>query len=168
VSPPAGPVDTDGDGLLDSEELALGTNPNLADSDGDGIPDGIEVGDPLNPRDTDLDEIIDALDPDDDGDGWPTVFEDANGNLDWLDDDTDGDGTPNYRDRDSDDDGYDDGLEIAAGSDPLDPLSVPPPPAAVPSAGVFGLSLLGALLAGVGARLSRSRGGASSCTAPRG
>ncbi|MEZ4281639.1 MAG: FG-GAP-like repeat-containing protein [Myxococcota bacterium] len=155
LSPPTAPVDTDGDGLFDSEELALGTNPDLADSDGDGIPDGIEVGDPLDPRDTDLDTIIDALDPDDDGDGWPTALEDANGNLDWLDDDTDGDTIPNYRDSDSDDDGYDDGVEIAAGSDPLDPLSTPPPPPAVPSSGALGLSLLAALLAGVGMRQGR-------------
>lgn len=41
--------DTDGDGLSDAEELALGTNPNLADSDGDGLDDGAEVANGLNP-----------------------------------------------------------------------------------------------------------------------
>jgi hypothetical protein len=36
-------ADSDGDGLTDDEEIALGTNPNVADTDGDGINDGIEV-----------------------------------------------------------------------------------------------------------------------------
>jgi hypothetical protein len=35
-----GPVDTDGDGLTDNEELVLGTNPDSVDSDGDGLVDG--------------------------------------------------------------------------------------------------------------------------------
>ncbi len=39
-----GMKDTDGDGLLDSEEKSLGTNPNKIDSDGDCIPDGVEAG----------------------------------------------------------------------------------------------------------------------------
>ena len=37
------PADSDGDGLSDAEEAALGTNPLSADSDGDGINDGMEV-----------------------------------------------------------------------------------------------------------------------------
>jgi hypothetical protein len=155
VSPALPPVDTDGDGLLDTEELAIGTNPALADSDGDGIPDGIEVGDPQAPRDTDGDLVIDALDTDDDGDGWDTALEDANGNLDWLDDDTDGDGTPNFRDSDSDNDGFADGVEILAGTDPLDALSFPPPAPAVPVSGPLGLGALAVLLMGVGRRLGR-------------
>ena len=36
-------VDSDGDGLTDAEEEALGTDPNNPDSDGDGILDGDEV-----------------------------------------------------------------------------------------------------------------------------
>lgn len=32
-------LDSDGDGVTDSDELQLGTNPNLSDSDGDGIAD---------------------------------------------------------------------------------------------------------------------------------
>ncbi len=48
----APPLDSDGDGIPDDEELRLGTDPFLADSDGDGIPDGLEVlngTDPLTP-----------------------------------------------------------------------------------------------------------------------
>ena len=37
-------ADTDGDGLLDGEEVnTLGTNPASADTDGDGLEDGEEV-----------------------------------------------------------------------------------------------------------------------------
>jgi len=44
-------VDTDGDGLTDEEEIALGTDPFKTDTDGDGYDDGEEVSagtDPLN------------------------------------------------------------------------------------------------------------------------
>jgi hypothetical protein len=47
--------DMDGDGLLDLEEEALGTNAMVADTDGDGFGDGEEVltlgTDPLNAHD---------------------------------------------------------------------------------------------------------------------
>ncbi len=45
-------TDTDGDGISDADEEALGTNPNNADTDGDGIPDNVEIAygtDPLTP-----------------------------------------------------------------------------------------------------------------------
>ena len=92
-------IDTDGDGLLDSEEDANQnckvdrgeTNPKKADMDQDGIPDGEEVEqgtDPLAP-DTDGDGLddgleteISCLDPtgeDSDGDGLPDGVEDQNG-----------------------------------------------------------------------------------------
>ena len=38
-----GVIDSDGDGLTDDEEIALGTDPNVADTDGDGLNDGLEV-----------------------------------------------------------------------------------------------------------------------------
>ncbi len=47
-----GDVDSDGDGLTDAQEAALGTDPTNPDSDGDGTSDGVEVAagtDPLNP-----------------------------------------------------------------------------------------------------------------------
>jgi hypothetical protein len=40
------PIDTDGDGLPDLDELAAGTNPSCPDTDGDGLPDGRDP-DPL-------------------------------------------------------------------------------------------------------------------------
>ncbi|MEY4385373.1 MAG: hypothetical protein RLY20_656 [Verrucomicrobiota bacterium] len=52
-------ADTDGDGLTDSEELASGTNPNLADTDGDTIPDGWELAHGLSPTNA-LDAASDA------------------------------------------------------------------------------------------------------------
>lgn len=41
--PPPPSADSDGDGLTDSEELLLGTNPFNPDTDGDGLSDGQEV-----------------------------------------------------------------------------------------------------------------------------
>ncbi|WP_437992041.1 hypothetical protein [Sorangium sp. So ce145] len=60
------PGDRDGDGLSNSEEASLGTDPDDADSDDDGVLDGeeIEPG-----ADSDDDGRINALDPDSDNDG---------------------------------------------------------------------------------------------------
>jgi outer membrane protein OmpA-like peptidoglycan-associated protein len=58
-----GAVDSDGDGLTDAEELALGTNPRDPDTDKDRLLDGEEVKkyktDPLNP-DSDYDGLKDG------------------------------------------------------------------------------------------------------------
>ncbi|MGH0035504.1 MAG: FG-GAP-like repeat-containing protein [Myxococcota bacterium] len=105
------PPDGDGDGLLDEDESALGTDPMDPDSDDDGLTDGFEVGSLDAPRDTDGDGTLDALDADDDGDGVPTAAEDANGNGNPADDDADDDGTPDYREIDADDDGLLDGSD---------------------------------------------------------
>ena len=55
--------DSDGDGLTDEEEAALGTDPFNRDTDGDGLTDGDEVNkyktDPLN-KDTDFDALTDG------------------------------------------------------------------------------------------------------------
>ena len=76
------------------------------DSDDDGIPDSEEVGsDPNNPLDTDGDNIPNYLDSDDDGDGVLTIDEDLDSDGDLTNDDTDGDGIPNYLDNDDDGDG---------------------------------------------------------------
>jgi hypothetical protein len=59
VVEPAG-ADSDGDGLVNSAELARGTDPFNADSDGDGLADGAELAAGTDP-----------LDADSDGDGIP-------------------------------------------------------------------------------------------------
>ena len=94
--------DTDGDGLLDGEELFnYLTDPTSADTDGDGMPDGWEVKYGLDPLDA-----IDAL-QDNDNDGFDADWndnlteEEAFTNLeeylngtDPTNGDTDGDGMP--------------------------------------------------------------------------
>lgn len=98
-------TDTDNDGLLDSLEKILGTNPLKRDSDGDKVSDAIEIGIDINsPQDSDHDNIIDALDPDDDNDGILTKNEDINKDSSPINDDTDDDGVPNYLDANDDGD----------------------------------------------------------------
>ena len=51
--PPSPDTDSDGDGLTDSQEAVIGTDPNNPDSDGDGSGDGAEIAagtDPLDAR----------------------------------------------------------------------------------------------------------------------
>jgi MYXO-CTERM domain-containing protein len=118
-------IDSDGDGVLDSEELwADGACawPNdlpvdFTPADCTGVDDYTDVCltldccsddslavDPVQgaPND-DGDSTIDALDTDDDGDGIPTADEGL--------EDYDGDGLPNYLDDDSDGDGLSDAAE---------------------------------------------------------
>ena len=61
-----GDIDSDGDGLFDRDEAAIGTDPYNPDTDGDGLSDGDEhfarygnATDPLNP-DTDFDGLKDG------------------------------------------------------------------------------------------------------------
>lgn len=54
TDPATADADTDADGLIDGAEIGLGTDPATADSDGDGVLDGAEVTagtDPLDPAD---------------------------------------------------------------------------------------------------------------------
>ena len=55
-------VDTDGDGLLDSVELGLGTDPNVRDTDGDTFNDAFEVARGTDPLDFDdrVPELVNA------------------------------------------------------------------------------------------------------------
>ena len=75
-------ADCDGAGLSDSNELALGANPNDPDSDDDGLTDGAEViVHATNPLDADSDddgfsdgiEVLAGTDPLDPQDFPPTV-----------------------------------------------------------------------------------------------
>ncbi len=131
-------VDTDGDGLTNGEEVALGTDYLGVDSDDDGVQDGqeVELGlDPLN-ADTDDDGLADGveiekglnpLSQDSDGDGVSDQQELDMG-LDPLSEDTDGDGLTDGNElemglkpleQDSDSDGLNDGLEVEMGLNPL-------------------------------------------------
>ncbi len=55
--------DTDGDGISDEDEIALGTDPAVPDTDGDGSPDGEELlaGDDPTNADTDGDCVPDPI-----------------------------------------------------------------------------------------------------------
>jgi outer membrane protein OmpA-like peptidoglycan-associated protein len=119
--------DTDGDFLLDGEEVSLwGTSPNRADSDLDGLNDYAEVKlfftDP-NSRDTDNGFSDDGRE----------VLADRTDPLDPADDhqDSDGDGLWDYQEvtvyltnrllADTDGDGLSDKDEVDLGTDPRDP-----------------------------------------------
>ena len=94
-------ADADGDGLSNAAELAAGTDLHHTDSDRDGIPDNLDAG---------------PLDPDRDDDGLLDGDEVNASPFHSLPDDAD-----------SDNDGYNDAIERAAGSNPMSNTSVPPP-----------------------------------------
>lgn len=54
----SGAMDSDGDGVLNADEYASGTDANCADSDGDGVSDSDDT-DPAGTTDTDLDGLPD-------------------------------------------------------------------------------------------------------------
>jgi hypothetical protein len=58
---------------------------------------------------------------------------------------------------DTDGDGYDDGVEVAAGSDPNDPLDFPGAETPLPALPPAALAALAALIAVLGARQARRR-----------
>lgn len=89
---------------------------------------------------------------DSDGDGTTDDLEDADADgLDNLSEQTIG---THALDPDSDGDGFKDGVEVLAGSDPLDPASSPA--VQVPASGGWALGVLGALLLAGGRRSGRA------------
>lgn len=104
-------ADSDGDGLTDTVEAALGTNPESADTDGDGLSDYEEVaeyGTSPAENDTDGDGLTDSeevrggSDARDSSDIWRDTdgdFDD-DGIDDSIDDDADNDGIPDEEDGD--------------------------------------------------------------------
>jgi len=92
-----GDVDTDNDGLYDTVEILLGTDPYNNDSDFDQLDDFFEVQHNLDP-----------LNPDSNNDGISDYTETYNVSLDM-----DGDGVPNAWDTDNDGDGVNDGKDLS-------------------------------------------------------
>jgi hypothetical protein len=135
-------TDTDGDNVVDSEEVDLyGTDPEIWDTDGDGLSDGDELfvagTDPFV-WDTNGDGVSDGgiapsaeAEPLVADDGAPAVADEGGGTSS-VDSDTDrladADEAAFGTDPttpDADGDGYYDGDEVNLGTDPLDPASVP-------------------------------------------
>ena len=123
-------VDTDGDGLSDTEEGLLGTDPNDADSDDDGLSDGEEVEpgadgyitDPNNP-DTDGDGVWDGTEV---GETTGVADPDGAGPLEGTDmgvfvPDQDDATTTDPTQPDTDGDGLNDGAEDVDGNGQVDP-----------------------------------------------
>ncbi|MDR0930758.1 MAG: S-layer homology domain-containing protein [Clostridiales bacterium] len=114
-------VDTDGDGLKDSDEFDRGTEVFVPDTDGDGLTDGEEI----HTYDTD------PLDSDSDDDGLTDGAEVKTHETNPKDSDTDDDGLTDGdevnrtgtdpKNPDTDSDGLDDKRELELGLDPLDP-----------------------------------------------
>jgi len=121
--------DRDGDGLDDTTEDVIGTDPDNPDTDGNGLPDGYCLP---HVDDTDGDGIEDTVfvcaGYDFDGDGLSDVDELSLG-TNVLITDTDGDKVS-------------DGVEVKEGKNPLDPTDNPTPeaPTAVSTAGTNGLA----------------------------
>lgn len=101
-------VDTDADGLSDSDELNIYfTDPKNSDTDGDGYNDGLEIATDYSPRHGDKQKLI-QVDSDKDylNDKWELTL---------------GTGLMN---PDTDGDLYLDGTEVAASYDPKNPAQV--------------------------------------------
>ena len=110
--------DPDNDTLTNLKEFEKDTDPNSDDTDGDTLKDGVETGtgtwvsatdtgtDPLS-ADTDRDKLPDGVET----------------NTKTFVSETDTGTDPNI--SDTDEDNFGDGSEVAAGSDPTDPNSVP-------------------------------------------
>ncbi len=138
IAPTGDVLDSDGDGLIDDEETStIGTDPFNKDTDNDGVGDGVESRsnkNPLDPTDrpddcqdpavvgplpdTDLDLLNDCEEgviqtspskPDTDGDGLTDFVEFMSGTLPT---------NPNDRLLDFDSDGYLNGEEVLAHTDP--------------------------------------------------
>ena len=105
--------DSDGDGLLDEEEIGYGTNLYLRDTDGDGMSDFFEIkvsspGYELDPlvQDSPCDMMPGGIWPDADEDGLTDCEEFVKGT--------------NRHIADTDADGIPDGIEFLTGTNPLD------------------------------------------------
>jgi len=140
----AGQIDSDGDGLSDNEEREIGTDPLNPDTDGDRLLDGEEVKihntKPKTP-DTDSDKLLDGdevkqfrtdpKNPDTDADDLKDGKEVNTHATDPRNPDTDGDALKDGdeikihrsdpKNPDTDGDLWDDGEEVRIGTSPINP-----------------------------------------------
>ena len=113
----AGQLDSDGDGLTDTEESGLGTDPFVADTDGDGLLDGEEAEIYLsNPLvlDTDTDGLPDAAEVKE----HQTDPRIPDTDADLLNDGDEIEAKTDPKVADTDQDGVGDGVEVSLGTDP--------------------------------------------------
>tara|TARA_R110002049_G_scaffold72792_1_gene188166 strand:+ start:433 stop:5757 length:5325 start_codon:yes stop_codon:yes gene_type:complete len=102
--------DDDGDGVNDSDEALIGTDPLIKDTDGNGVHDGQE--------DFDNDGLDNATESDENAAIiTDTAPNDGNPDITFMD--TDSDGVNNSVDTDDDGDGVNDADEALIGTDPL-------------------------------------------------
>ncbi len=138
-------TDSDEDGLTDYDEInTYYTDPNDRDSDDDGALDGEEVVVGDDPLDAEGGEVSSTstfptrtMSSSDSASDGLTDLEERAGGTDPNDVDSDDDYLSDYdemmtyatdpNDADTDSDGYDDGLEVRAGADPLERGVVPAP-----------------------------------------
>ena len=122
-------LDSDGDGLSDTLERQIGTDPFEPDTDGDGMHDGWEYSHGFN-------SLVDNDDPDVDSD--PTNDSDYDADGDGLTNREEADWGTDPHNSDSDNDGVSDGDEIEQSSDPADATDGGRPASRVPVAFTFG------------------------------
>ena len=120
--------DADGDGVSNDDEKEAGLDPLNPDTDGDGTNDGDEDTDGDGKKNKDESEVPEGPVTDEDGDGLGdtgvTDKDPEDGEADITDgpltNDTDNDGIPDAVDPDIDGDGVNNSDEKAAGTDPYD------------------------------------------------
>ncbi|MEL0190570.1 MAG: putative Ig domain-containing protein, partial [Candidatus Poseidoniales archaeon] len=103
--------DDDNDGLSDTNESIIGTNPYNPDTDGDGFCDGDLGVEGVCYAGPDSHPLDPTLPVNTDGDAYPDEDPDGPGGL--------------IADDDDDNDGYLDTTEVTCESDPLDAISIP-------------------------------------------
>lgn len=116
--PGSGQEDTDGDGLINSDEIEIGTDPLKTDTDGDELSDGEEAStymtNPLVP-DTDNDELPDG----DEVQNYKTDPLNPDTDADLLQDGDEITRRTNPLIPDTDQDALSDSVELSLGTDPL-------------------------------------------------
>jgi predicted flap endonuclease-1-like 5' DNA nuclease len=103
--------DDDNDGMSDTNESIIGTDPYNPDTDGDGFCDGPGTGDGACYAGPDSHPLDPSLPVNTDGDAYPDIDPDGPGGL--------------TADDDDDNDGYLDTTEVTCESEPLNATSIP-------------------------------------------